>query len=152
LGFFHISLWINTMNRCRPLAHVAPRRALCLALACAALLPLNGGAQGVALSQPVRRFPLQTQRAQMVVLNTQDVTLNGTPARLSPGTRIRNTQNMLVTSGTLVGQTLIVNFVRDAAGQVHEVWLLNEAEAAERRPGSEGITTTNIVTGSGAAQ
>jgi hypothetical protein len=62
--------------------------------------------------------------------------LNGQKARLSPGARIRGVNNLLVMSGTLVGQSLTVNYVRDAQGMVHEVWLLNATEAQQRMPGA----------------
>ena len=52
----------------------------------------------------------------------------GKPDRLSPGSRIRDLNNMLVLSGGLVGKTLPVVFRRDAAGLVHEVWILTPEE------------------------
>ena len=73
----------------------------------------------------------------MTVLSTQDVTINGVQERLSPGSRIRNFNNSLVLTGGLVGQTFTVNYARDAAGMVHEVWILNAAEAAQRMPGPD---------------
>jgi hypothetical protein len=54
--------------------------------------------------------------------------------RLSPGSRIRATSNLLVMSASLVGQELTVNYVRDAAGLLHEVWILTPEEAAAKRP------------------
>jgi hypothetical protein len=41
---------------------------------------------------------------------------------------------MLVMSGTLIGQELLVNYTRESAGMVHEVWILTPAEAALKRP------------------
>ena len=67
------------------------------------------------------------------------------PSRLAPGSRIHTTGNALVVSGGLVGQSFVVNYTRDSLGQAHDIWLLNAAEAADRRPGSEGMTTSNIV-------
>ncbi len=83
----------------------------------------------------------------MTVLNAHEVSINGTTTRLSPGSRIRATTNALVVSGNLVGQSFVVNLVRDTMGQVHEVWILNAAEAAERRPGMEGTSTSNVSVG-----
>ena len=57
-----------------------------------------------------------------------EVTLDGKPDRLSPGSRIRDLNNMLVLSGGIVGRKLPVVYRRDAAGLVHEVWILTEAE------------------------
>lgn len=95
--------------------------------------------------QPKRPFPVSAERAQMRVVNAHEVTLNGKLTRLAPGSRIRTTANALVVSGGLVGQSFVVNFTRDSLGQAHEIWLLNAAEAADRRPGSDEMPTTNIV-------
>ena len=114
------------------------------ALALGALLAAS--AQGVsAQSQPKRAFPPHAMRALMVVVNAHEVTLNGKLTRLAPGSRIHTTGNALVVSGGLVGQSFVVNYTRDSLGQAHDIWLLNAAEAADRRPGSEGMTTSNIV-------
>jgi hypothetical protein len=42
--------------------------------------------------------------------------------------------NLLQMSGSLVGQNLLVNFVRNPSGEVHDVWILTEAEAALKLP------------------
>jgi hypothetical protein len=68
------------------------------------------------------------------------VLINGQPERLSPGARIKNTNNTLALSGSLVGQRLLVNYLRETHGLVHEVWILNEAEAQQKRTGSEPST------------
>jgi hypothetical protein len=54
--------------------------------------------------------------------------MDGKPDRLSPGARIRDLNNMLVLSGGLVGKTIPVVYRRDAAGLVHEVWILTADE------------------------
>ena len=41
---------------------------------------------------------------------------------------------MLLLSGSIVGQSLLVNFVRNPTGEVHDVWVLTEAEAALKLP------------------
>ena len=87
----------------------------------------------------IRNFPANVQRATMQVLQPPMVLLNDKMDQLSPGSRIRGTNNMLVLSGALVGQNLIVNYVREPQGLIHEVWILNEAEAltpAPRTPNS----------------
>jgi hypothetical protein len=114
------------------------------ALALGALLAaLSHGV--AAQSQPKRAFPTHAMRAHMVVVNAHEVTLNGTLTRLAPGSRIRTESNAMVVSGGLVGQGFVVNYTRDSLGQAHEIWLLNAAEAADRRPGSEGMASSNIV-------
>ncbi|APW44059.1 hypothetical protein [Rhodoferax saidenbachensis] len=107
-----------------------------LALAAAVLgLALPAFAQDA----PVRPFPPKAERGAMVITNPPDLVLNGKTARLSPGARIRGANNMLVMSGALVGQNLLVNYVLEPNGLVHEVWILTEAEAKLVRP-TGGIT------------
>jgi hypothetical protein len=75
------------------------------------------------------------------------VTLNGTTVRLSPGSIIRTTTNALVVSGGLVGQSFVVNYTTDTLGQAHEIWILTSTEAADKRAGRDGVTTTHIING-----
>ena len=72
----------------------------------------------------------------MQITYPPNILLNGQAARLSPGARIRGTNSLLVLSGSLAGQTLLVNYLRDAQGLVHEVWILNATEAQEAREGA----------------
>jgi hypothetical protein len=85
----------------------------------------------------VRQFPAAAQRGEMRVLAPPDIRMNGKVDRLSPGARIRGTTNNFVMSGAIVNQPLTVNYVRDGAGLVHEVWILTEAEAKLKRPGQQ---------------
>jgi len=82
----------------------------------------------------VRPFPPDAQRGVMVVKAPPVIELNGRSDRLSPGARIRAVNNMLVLSGALIGEKLLVNFVRNPTGEVHEVWILTAAEAALKLP------------------
>ena len=119
------SLWINTMNRCKPIAHTRRQ----LATAALALLALPALAQ----TAPARNFPTHALRGTLVVTQPPVITMDGQAARLSPGSRIRDTRNMLVMSGALLGQELTVNYTTEQHGLVHNVWILTEAEAAEKR-------------------
>jgi hypothetical protein len=119
------SLWIYTMNRCKPFANVR----CCLVIATLALTALPALAQ----TAPVRGFPAQALRGKMVVTHPPLITMDGKPARLSPGARIKGTNNLLAMSGALVGQELTVNYTVEQLGMVHEVWILTEAEAALKR-------------------
>jgi len=107
----------------------------------------NASASALArMNTPLQRtFPPKAMRAQMTVVNAHEVTLNGTTVRLSPGSIIRTTTNGLVVSGGLIGQTFVVNYTTDTLGQAHEIWILTTHEAAEKRAGSDGMTTTNVV-------
>lgn len=106
------------------------------------MLPLPAFAQ----EQAVRQFPVAAKRGMLVVTTPPEVSINGTAERLSPGVRIRGVNNMLVMSGSLVGQTFVVNYVREKQGMIQEIWLLNQAEADEKRKGMEPIT--NFIFGS----
>ena len=43
-------------------------------------------------------------------------------------------------SGSLVGQSVLVNYVRNAQGLIQDVWILNAQEALEKRAGMETVT------------
>ena len=61
--------------------------------------------------------------------------MDGAPARLSPGSRIREANNMFVLSAALVDrEKLTVNYTLEPSGLVHDVWILTEAEARLKRP------------------
>jgi hypothetical protein len=95
-------------------------------LLCAALLAGAAFAQGI-----VRSAPKDVLLARMTVTAPPEITLDGKPDRLSPGSRIHDLNNMLVLSGGLAGKTLPVVYRRDAASLVHEVWQLTDAEYAK---------------------
>ena len=117
------------MNRCtlKPSAHRAAWRITLVAT----LLSL--GASAIAQLAP-RPFPPHAQRAMMQVTAPPELLLNGKPERLSPGARIRSDTHMLVLSAALTGQNLLVNYVREPQGLIHEVWILNATEAAIALP------------------
>jgi hypothetical protein len=114
------------MNRC---LLALPRRHLL-----ASLLLLAGAGMALAQSLPPRQFPAQALRGTMVVVQPPAITMDGAPARLSPGSRIRGTNSMFVLSAALVNQEVTVNYTLEPNGLVHDVWVLTEAEAALKRP------------------
>ena len=122
------------MKRC--IQHTLSRpRALLLAAAMGiAALSTSAWAQF-----STRPFPPNTVRGAMVITNPPELVMNGKAERLSPGARIRGANNMLIMSGSIVGQNLLVNFVREPNGMVHEVWILTEAEAKQALP-TGGLT------------
>lgn len=93
----------------------------------AALVATTAAAQ----EQVVRVPPADVKPARMVVTTPPQITLDGKADRLSPGARIRDTRNLMVLSGSLAGQTVPVVYRREAAGLVHEVWLLTPEEYAK---------------------
>jgi hypothetical protein len=104
-------------------------------LRCAHLAPAFLAAAALtapALAQSPRNFPATALRGEIVVVQPPDIALNGRGARLAPGARIRNTQNLLTLSGALVGQALPVHYTIDTAGLVLEVWILTDAERARQ--------------------
>lgn len=120
------------MNRCT----LAPRRAVSLTPARVGrlLLVLMLGISPLAQAEALpRAFPDTALRGKMTVTQPPDISLDGQPARLSPGSRIRNVNNTLALSGTLVGQELTVNYTRDGYGLVHEVWILSPNEISQKR-------------------
>lgn len=104
------------------------RCALVATLATALAWPHAATAQVV---QP-RSFSAQTLRGTLQVTQPPEVLLNGQPARLSPGSRIRGTNNLLIMSGAIVGEQLLVHYTLDGLGNVHLVWVLTPAEAARQ--------------------
>jgi len=121
--FLH-SLWMYTMNRCT-------RRRVGAAFA-AVLAGLLLSITFTASAQGIRReAPKDVVLGKMIVTAPPQITVDGKPDQLSPGSRIRDLNNMVVLSGGIVGKTLPVVYKRDAAGLVHEVWLLTDEEYAK---------------------
>ncbi len=85
-----------------------------------------------AQAQTHRQFPADALRAEMLISTPPDLQLDGQDARLAPATRIRGTDNLLVFASALTGQKLTVHYTRDFAGLVRDIWILNEAELANK--------------------
>ena len=82
--------------------------------------------------QAQRNFPQNALRGELTVTQPPELLLNGAPARLAPGARIRGGSNLLVMSGAIVGQKFAVNYTLDTYGLVKDVWLLREDELARQ--------------------
>ena len=98
----------------------------------AVLTLMAAGATCQAVAQTSRPFPATALRGALQITQPPDVLLNGEAARLSPGSRIRGTNNMLQMSAGLVGQKLLVHYTREPSGLVHDVWILTPEEAARK--------------------
>jgi hypothetical protein len=131
------------MNRCHPALKGFSLGLMSLLVCFVTLAPEPLAAQGL-----VRQFPAAAKRGTLQVTQPPNILINGLPERLSPGARIKNSNNMIVLSGGLIGQAVLVNYLRDPQGQIHEVWMLNPAEAQQKRAGMEPVT--NFVFGSDA--
>ena len=131
------------MNRCLP-----ARKGFSLGLMTLLVCFVTLAPDTVVAQDLVRQFPAAAKRGTLEVTQPPNILINGQPERLSPGARIKNSNNMIVLSGSLTGQPVPVNYLRDPQGQIHEVWLLNPAEAQQKRTGMEAVT--NFVFGSDA--
>jgi hypothetical protein len=100
----------------------------CVLLAAALALPSLP-----TVSQVQRNFPANAFRGEVVFGQPPEVQLNGQPARLAPAARIRHRNNMIVTSGSVVGEKLLVHYTLETTtGLVKEVWVLTDSEAARK--------------------
>ena len=79
-----------------------------------------------------RNFPQTALRGELMIVQPPEALLNGRPARLGPGARIRGLDNMLKMSGALADQKVVVHYTLDYAGLLQDVWLLTPAEAANK--------------------
>lgn len=93
-------------------------------------LLFGAAAPSAALAQEsIRRdAPKDVVLGKMSVTLPPVIQMDGKDDRLSPGARIRDLRNMLVLSASLAGKTVPVVYKRDAAGLVHEVWILSDEE------------------------
>ena len=97
----------------------------CVSLAAAlAVLPVAAQVQ--------RNFPANALRGELAVVVPPEAQLNGSPARLAPGARIRDQNNMLQVTGVLAGRKQIVHYTRDINGQLLDIWVLTAAELARQ--------------------
>lgn len=92
-------------------------------------------------------IPGHAKLGVMQVTLPPEVLIDGKVDRLSPGARIRAENNMMVVSGALSGQSLLVAYVREPQGMLHDVWILNAAERAavlqKQQAGTPATTTRN---------
>lgn len=120
------------MYRCAPPA--LPRRTLLTAMlastALAGLLAVSAAQAQIAPGH--RYFPQRALRGELIVGVAPDVRLNGKPARLAPGARIRNAVDLLATPGSLYNQKLTVLYTTDISGLLLDVWVLSDVELANK--------------------
>jgi hypothetical protein len=87
------------------------------------------------LASPVfaqlRSIPDDAKRGQLRFVREMIVDIDGSQARLSPGSQIRNIDNRIVLPSALPQDSLLVKYLVDASGQVHRVWILTQEEAAK---------------------
>ena len=79
-----------------------------------------------------RHFTANALRGEILFMPPPEVQLNGQVVRMAPGGRIRNDQNMMALSGSVVGKQFIVNYTTDdTSGMIKDIWILDELEAAK---------------------
>ena len=110
----------------------------------AALFISTASAQTEDFKPNTRQFPKEARRGELMVLIAPEIALDSKPDRMSPAVRIRDINNQLVLSGTLANQRLVVNYVRDNTGLVHNVWVLNSEEIKQKMPGKPESILSNI--------
>ena len=122
----------------------APKAHLFIA-ACAILASAAATFPTESWAQFQRIFPQDVKRGKIKFSEIPlEVKLDGTDERLAPGARVRGPQNTFVLNNQLVGQTYVVNYLRDPAGMVRDIWLLTPEEA-KIMPDGGAVSTTPML-------
>ncbi len=99
----------------------------------AAVLALLLAAAASSEAQVPRQFPPTALRGEVVGVAPPDVLLNGRPARLAAGARIRGPENRFELISFLAGKKLAVHYtVEDTSGQLMDLWVLTPSEFANQ--------------------
>jgi len=82
-----------------------------------------------AAAQVQRSFQATALRGEVQFGTPPELLLNGKPARLAPGARIRGENNMLQMSGALVNVKAVVHYtVERQSGLLLDIWVLTPDE------------------------
>jgi hypothetical protein len=100
---------------------MALRRALFLV---AVLVACHGAAQAQ------QRIPATAKRGYLQHAGQMLVTIDGKKAQLAPGAMIRDQSNRIVMPTALPREGSWVRYVADANGQISQVWLFPNKDAA----------------------
>ena len=89
----------------------------------------------LALAQQ-RMVPIspKAKRADITFNRTPDILVNGKTARMAPGVRIYDRNNMMAMSGVLDGTTKAKYLVEETTGLVIGIWILTDDEIATPDP------------------
>jgi hypothetical protein len=102
---------------------------------CALTLSISASLAAVlpAQAQVARVFPQTALRGEIAFGQAPEIELNGVPARLAPGARVRKRDNMLAMSAALTGERHWVHYtLEESSGLVMNVWILREDELSKR--------------------
>ena len=91
---------------------------------------LGFGSASADAQQRMIPIPPKAKRADITFNGTHDILVDGKLARMAPGARITNRNNMLVLPGTLNGVATTKYTLEETTGMVMQVWLLTEQEIA----------------------
>lgn len=109
----------------------ARRRTWVGALCFASLWASSAFVAAQAQLPPHRTFPATALRGELAIATPPEAVLNGAPARLAPGARIRGEDNLLRLPASLAGQRLPVHYTLEpTTGLLLDVWILNPTERA----------------------
>ena len=101
-------------------------------LRCAALLMTLAVALPLTAQSIQRPFPADALRGELTIGQPPVAELNGQPARLAPGARIRGEDNLLLMTGAVAGRRLVVNYTQDNYGLIKDVWVLTPQERSRK--------------------
>lgn len=101
------------------------KRSVAALLAAMLALPLLAGA---------RPFPPDIKRGRMTPGYYPDLTMDGKARKLSPASRIFSQDNTIEMPASLRGSGIVVYYTEDANGDVKDVWILTDEEAAQDLP------------------
>ena len=119
------------MNRC--IAKLMATLTLSTGLALASLAVQAQPQDDEASLLVTRDLPKAALLGRLLVQQPPDVMLNGQPARLAPGVRIRDENNQIAMSGALMGQVFPVKYLLDSSGLVSQAWILTTDEVRASR-------------------
>ena len=119
------------MNRC--IAKLMAALTLSTGLALASLAVQAQPLDDEASLMVTRDLPKAALLGRLLVQQPPDVMLNGQPARLAPGVRIRDENNQIAMSGALMGQVFPVKYLLDSSGLVSQAWILTADEVRASR-------------------
>ena len=101
------------------------KRSVAALLAAVLALPLLAGA---------RPFPPDIKRGRMTPGYYPDLTMDGKARKLPPASRIFNQDNTIEMPASLRGSGIVVYYTEDANGDIKDVWILTDEEAAQDLP------------------
>jgi len=79
-----------------------------------------------------RKFPQNALRGKIVFGTPPAIELDDNAVQMAAGYRVHGYNNLLLMSAQLIGLKAVVNYTTDVQGQPREIWLLTDAETANK--------------------